>query len=337
MKNHILTLSLLLVIGIQMGFAQDPITQPQGNYGLTSVLDGAPPGAGFLISEYFSYYTGTLRNSNGDTFSLAEATGGAPGAPTGDIRVNSLLLLNQGVWIDKGNFLGGNFLLDILVPLVVLGMPNDHNEDDAFDLLGDNTVLGDVTIGAGVQWFNKKLFGLPHFSRLELDLILPTGSYEEGQPVNTGSGFFSFQPYYAQTLFFNKKTSLSLRHHLTFNGKRDLPDGAEVRAGAFYHVNYSLETLIGKSRFKPGESGETRLAVQGYYGTQFNDDELNGVSVANSKENVFAVGPSVYIVSKKGIALEFKTAFEVSAENRTKGLRSTFRFIKYFPPKKKSE
>lgn len=310
-------------------FAQDPITQPQGNYGLTSILDGAPPAPGFYLMEYGSYYSGTLKDNNGNDVTT----------PLGDIKVNSLLLLNQGVWITNKKILGGQFLLDVLVPLVHLGIPN---YEDAPDLLGKNTILGDVTLGVGVQWFNKKLFGLPYFHRLELDFILPTGGYDKAFPVNVGSGFFSFQPYYAQTLFFSKSTSLSLRHHLTFNSKVDrtldptLPD-VELQAGSYYHVNYSLETLIGKRRFKPGESGETRLAVQGYYGTQFGEDQINGVDAANSKEKIFAVGPALHLITKKGLALTFKTAFELGAENRTEGIRSTIRLVKFFPPKPKKK
>jgi len=48
-----------------------------------------------------------------------------------------------------------------------------------------------------------------------------------------------------------------------------------------------------KSRFNPGQSGELRLAAQGYYGKQLSDDTMNGVGL-NSKESVFAIGPDLF-------------------------------------------
>jgi len=199
--------------------------------------------------------------------------------------------------------------------------------------------LGDVVVGAGVQWFNRKLFGRPFIHRLELDYILPIGSYDDNggtTPINASSRFGSFQPYWAQTWMATDKFSISLRHHLTFNGKYTEIPGLEIQVGNNYHVNYSLEHLVGKSRFNPGVSGEYRLALQGYWAEQLTNDKVNGQELANSKESVFAVGPSFHMITKKGLAFEFKTAYEVSAVNRPQGLRSTVRLIKFFPPKPKN-
>lgn len=326
--NKLMILALFLfALNVQ---AQDPVNQPQGNYGLTSALDGSPPMPGLYYMGYASFYSGTLRDANGDKISPL---------PGKDIKVNAPLLVNQAVWITNKKAFGGNLFFDFLLPTVHLSLP-DYDEAPV-DLLGKNSVLADISVGLGVQWFNKKLFGLPYFHRPELIFILPTGGYDKAASVNTGSGFFSLQPTYSQTLFFNKKTSISLRHHLTFNSKVDKTlrstSTFEVKAGDFYHLNYSLETLVGKSRFQPGVSGETRLALQGYYGAQLNDDQINGVNVANSKESIFAIGPDIHFITKKGLVLEFKVAFETAAENRTQGVRSTFRIIKLFPPKPKKK
>ncbi|WP_172435892.1 SphA family protein [Sediminicola luteus] len=327
MKKSLIGFFALGLLVFSNVFAQDPITQPQGNYGLTSVLDGAPPMPGLYYMGYASYYSGNLRDHNGDKVTIL---------PGKDLTVNSALLVNQAVWITNTEVFGGNLFFDFLLPTVHLGLPD--YDSAPVDLLGKNSILADISVGFGVQWFDKKLFGLKYFHRPELIFLLPTGGYDKAMPVNAGSGFFSIQPTYAQTLFFNEKTSLSLRHHVTFNSEVEKGAGdavADVKAGTYYHVNYALETLVGKKRFKPGESGETRLAVQGYWGTQFNDDQVNGIDVANSGEKVFAIGPSVHLLTKKGLVWEFKTAIETGVENRTQGVRSTIRLIKVFPPKKK--
>lgn len=311
-------LSLCLLLGLNAN-AQN-LAQPPGNYGLTTVLDGAPPGPGLFFMEYLSHYSGTLQDPDGNDV-----------APNGTdaIDLSSTLLLNQFVWISNKQLLGGNFLANVVIPIVLI------DSKDPYDLVGKSG-LGDITIGPGIQWFNKKLFGMPYFHRVELDFIIPIGSYDDEsgtKPINAGSKFFTFQPYYSQTLMLSEAFSISLRHHLSFNGNYTEVPNVDLKAGAFYHLNYSLDHIIGKGRFQPGTSGETRLGLQGYVGAQLNDDTANGVDIPDSKESVFAIGPQIHRITKKGLALELKVAFEASAVNRPKGIRSTFRVLKYLPQK----
>ncbi|MBX9807559.1 MAG: transporter [Flavobacteriaceae bacterium] len=318
-KTKILFLTLFF-LGITINAQNLP--QPPGNYGLTSALDGSPPMPGLYLMEYFSYYSGTLKDQNGKNV--------VPNG-TDKLKISSTLLLNQLVWITNKKVLDGNLFFGAIVPVVLLDTKNPY------DLVGKSGV-GDVTIGTGVQWFNKKLFGKTYFHRLEFEYTLPVGAYNDElgtKPINAGSKFSTFQPTYSQTIMLNKSFSISLKHHLSFNGiYKEIPN-VDVRVGTFYHMNYSLEHLIGKSRFQPGVSGETRLGVQGYYGVQLNDDKVNGVNLANSKESVFAIGPNLHLLTKKGLVLEFKAAFETSAVNRPQGVRSTIRLIKLFNPKPK--
>ncbi|MDD2820425.1 MAG: transporter [Flavobacterium sp.] len=318
--KQLLTIVVLALCFLPNAFAQ---YQAPGNFGLTSVLDGAPPAPGTYYMGYLSLYSGTMNGSDGKT---VRPNGTDP------IKVNTALAINQVISITNTKVAGGNLFFDLLVPVVLIKESN-------YKLVGKDG-LADITIGAGVQWWNKKLFGKPFFHRFELDYILPLGAHNDmggAKPINAGSQFGTLQPNWAQTLFLNKDVSISLRHHLSFNGfyKGSLPPNAELRVGSYYHVNYSIESIVGKSRFNPGQSGELRLAAQGYYGKQLSDDTMNGVAL-NSKESVFAIGPDVHYITKFGLALELKTAFELSAVNRTQGTRATFRLVKFFPSKKKN-
>ena len=149
--NKLLLLTLFLFVINANG--QDPVVQPQGNYGLTSALDGAPPMPGLYYMGYASYYSGTLRDFNGDEISPL---------PGKEIKLNSALLVNQAVWITNKEVLGGNLFFDFLLPTVHLSLPN--YDEAPVDLLGKNSILADISVGLGVQWFNKKLFGLKIFS-----------------------------------------------------------------------------------------------------------------------------------------------------------------------------
>jgi hypothetical protein len=91
-------------------------------------------------------------------------------------------------------------------------------------------------------------------------------------------------------------------------------------------MNYSLEYAIFKT---------FRVGVIRYYPKQFIDDERRGdekyfqeiFNVSNTRERVFAVGPSLRFVSPRGILFELKSAFEAAAINRPEGIRTTFRLI----------
>ena len=49
--------------------------------------------------------------------------------------------------------------------------------------------------------------------RLEAQFIIPTGKYSDQRDVKPGAGFFSFDPYWAGTLFVTPKWEISYRAH----------------------------------------------------------------------------------------------------------------------------
>ena len=85
-SNKRLLLSVFLILVALNVKSQDVMMQPPGNYGLTSVLDGAPPAPGVYLMEYLSYYSGVLQNKDGNAV--------APNM-NDDIKISSALLLNQ--------------------------------------------------------------------------------------------------------------------------------------------------------------------------------------------------------------------------------------------------
>ncbi len=61
--------------------------------------------------------------------------------------------------------------------------------------------------------------------------------------------------------------------------------GDDLQPGQAFHFNYSFEYEFFKN---------FRGAVAGYYLKQLTDDEVNGNSVPDTKEQVFAIGPAVF-------------------------------------------
>ena len=320
--NKLFFALLLSAFSLTSLHAQD-VPQPPTNYGLTTILDGAPPMPGLYYMGYLQHYKGTFKDYNGETIK-----------PNGvhALQLRATLAMNQFSWITKLKVLGGHFEVTTLIPVVHLDISSPYN------LVGKSG-LGDIVVGPGIQWFDHKLFGKPFLHRFEIDFILPTGFYDDQQgtrPINASSGFMTIEPYWSQTLFLSSKNSISLRHHLTHNRYYNKIPNVEYQVGMMYHMNYSFERVI-SGKFKPYVSDEYRLALSGYYAQQITMDKINGEAMENTGESVFAVGPSLHWITKTGFVVELKAAYEVFAKNRPQGLRTTFRVVHLFKPKKKKE
>ncbi len=305
----------LVTLGVclraMQAFGQDP-SQPAVNLGLTNVLDGAPPAAGTYWLQYIQYYHANR---------IADQTGDR----AGNANVKTTLYLQQLVHTSRKKWLGGNMGFTVLVPLVNINTAGDVVPGKV-PLTDNASPIGDLVVGLNLQWFNGKLLGKPFQSRLELASIFPTGAYDPDYAVNTGSNFFTIEPHYTFTYFITPRLSTSQRHHYTYNFEN--PHN-RYRTGQMYHLNYSLEYAVFKT---------FRVGVIGYYLKQFTDDLHRGndayfqqtFHLSNTRERVFAIGPSLSLISSKGIFFELKSAFESAAINRPEGIRTTFRLIYRF-------
>lgn len=271
--------------------------QPPMNLGLTDILDGALPGPGTYFTQYIqAFQSDEFKDKDGNDI---------PGSP----RVGSLLAMNQFVHVYKHRLLGGHVGADVLLPIVSIsgnGIPTNPG------------VLGDLTVGPFLQWFDTKLLGRPFLQRVELDLSMPTGQYDETKVLNPGSNLWVIEPYYAFTWFLTPQFSTSWRIHYTYSTEND---DTKVKPGQAFHFNYSFEYEFVKN---------FRAAVAGYYLSQFTEDEINGVKGNGTKEQAFAWGPAVHWIVSPNFSMGLKTAFESAVENRPQGNRTTFRWTYKF-------
>jgi len=292
--------AVLLLAALAFGLAGTPalaINQPPLNLGLTDILDGALPGPGTYLTEYIQPYSANQ---------IKNVLGGGDL----DAGVANTLAMTQFVHVYKHQVLGGNLGADLLIPVVTISADSPLTTNPAW--------LGDITVGPFLQWFDTKLFGMPYFHRLELDFSIPTGEYDKKYALNPGSNIWVIEPYYAFTLFMTPKLSTSWRIHYTYSTEND---DTKVKPGQVFHFNYSVEYEFFKN---------FRGAVAGYYLKQLSDDEVDGNKLANSKEQVFAIGPAVSWAASPNFFLGLKTQWETSAENRPEGNRTTFRMTYKF-------
>ena len=277
--------------------------QPSVNLGFTSFLDGGPPaGPGLYFSQYLQYYTA-------DDFADLPV----PNAEV-DVVVSLTQLLYQS---DTPILFGGKWGMDVILPVVSL---------DSSPLPDNGTGLGDILVGPYIQWDPIRGKNGPLFMhRIELQVIAPTGSYDSNKALNPGSNIWSFDPYWAATLFVTPKLTASWRIHYLLNGKNDDPfvgTGAESREpGSAVHGNFAFAYEI--------LPHQLRLGLNGYYFKQVGHSKVNGESV-EGKEEVFAIGPGLVWHANQDNHIFFNAYFESHAAYRTEGDRYTLRFVHHF-------
>lgn len=303
--RRILLLALVLMCTPLLTLPAAAFDQPSVNLGFTSFVDGAPPaGPGFYFTEYLQFYTADK---------LAD-----PPFPISNPKVEALVSLNQFIYqSDQPVMAGGKWGLDVIVPIVHL---------DSSPLPDNGGGLGDILIGPFLQWdpimgANGPLL----LQRVELQLIFPTGKYDENDALNPGSNFFSFNPYYAATLFLTPKWTASARLHYLWNAKNDEPflgSGAnDTQAGQAFHANFasSYEVL----------PKQLRLGLNGYYLKQISDSQVNGQDVPG-REKVLALGPGALLSLSQDTHLFANAYFESNAELRPEGERYLLRLVHHF-------
>jgi anthranilate 1,2-dioxygenase (deaminating, decarboxylating) large subunit len=281
--------------------------QPSVNLGFTSFVDGAPPaGPGVYFQQYFQYYTT-------DEFKdLAFPPGMEPEL---DVTVSLTQLIYQS---DQELLLGGKWGINAMLPIV------DFDLDDAPPGMDTNGGLGDLLIGPYLQWDPIMGANGPVFMhRIELQMIFPTGDYDDDAAINAGSNHFSFNPYWSATAFLTPQWTASWRLHYLWNDKNEDPGGGadDFQAGQAVHANFTTAyEIIPK---------QLRVGINGYWFDQITDSEVNGNDI-DGQEKVFAVGPGLVWHINQNQHLFFNAYKETSAEYRTEGERVTLRYVHHF-------
>jgi hypothetical protein len=319
--RHIKTTLLAAVTGLAVAQTVSAYDLPSVNLGFTSFLDGAPPaGPGWYVQQYLQYYNnGQLKDADGGDIRLP-----TPGGGLAKAHVDAAISLTQLVYqSDQPVLLGGKWGMNLMLPVVGL----DLHPDDNLALSASGANLGDLLVGPYLQWDPVMGKNGPKFvQRIELQMLLPTGSYNSKHAINPGSNVFSFNPYWAATAFLAPKWTLSWRLHYLWNAENTdpyAPLGAnDTQAGQAFHINFASAYEVMPNRL--------RLGINGYYLKQFTDNKLNGHELSDTKEQVLGIGPGLVYHFSKHDHLFANVYWETAAENRTEGSRVNLRYVHHF-------
>jgi hypothetical protein len=311
-RSATLSISLFVAAVLFLAPAARAQSLPSVNLGLTSFLDGGPPaGPGFYYQQYLQFFTSDkLTNNDGDDGGAIE-----------DLDVWASL--NQFIYqSDYPLLLGGKWGVDVIVPIVGI----DVDPATGSPLTDNGAGLGDIVIGPFLQWDPIMGENGPIFvHRVEFQCIVPTGKYDNDEVLNPGAGHFSFNPYWAGTLWMQPRWSASVRAHYLWNDENDDPwvglGASDVQPGQAIHVNFATAYEVLPKQLHVG--------FNGYYLKQITDAKINGAD-AGSREQVLGIGPGAVWHFSQDDHLFFNAYFETLGRNRPEGMRFLLRWTHHF-------
>ncbi len=318
--RHLVTASLiclsLLVLGLAPAQAYD---LPLGiNLGFTSFLDGGPPaGPGLYFTQYFQYL-------HSDSFKDKDGNNALPPFTKPDL--DAYISLSQFIYQSNQQVpltFGGKWGVDLIIPIV--GIDLTYSVPNAAFPQTNDPGFGDVLVGPFIQWDPIMGQNGPIFMhRIELQTTFPTGRYDRNRQLNPGSNTFTFNPYWAGTLFITPKWTATTRFHYLWCSENDDPGGGAntTQAGQAIHFNYASEYEVIPKML--------RIGVNGYYLKQLTEAEVDGVKQSGTKEQVFAIGPGMLFSFSQNDHLFFNAYFEMDAENRPQANRYNIRWVHHF-------
>lgn len=177
-------------------------------------------------------------------------------------------------------------------------------------LSGRNSAQGDVQlIPLILSWTPSP--GL--YTNVQLQVQLPTGSYDKARLINAGSNVRTVSPVFAFTWITPGGLELSSNIQLNFSSRNQ---DTGYTSGRQYQHEFALGQHVGSWTFGLG----------GYHFQQISDDEGPGV-VNGNRARVTALGPAVsFFELGSGLPLVWVHAYkEFNARNRGQGTQLTAR------------
>lgn len=278
--------------------------QPTVALGTTAFMD-ADGGPGTLVQIMTSGSTADrVYDASGDRVPV-------------DFRQRAEGAIFHVAYISKIKVLGGYLGGEVLQPIA-------HVNLRAPGLRESTTGIGDTTVGMVLQYPRLTLLGRPLSVRLDLDVAAPTGSYERADNVNVGNKLWQVSPYVAWTWRVSERWELSNRINYNWSSVGHRPPLATQlkswQPGDQLAVNLSASYAVAEN---------WRVGIGGYTLQQLSDSKADGVRLANTRQSVFAAGPSIRWGRGK-TALIASAYKEFGAENRSEGYQGVVRIMRVY-------
>jgi len=258
---------------------------------------GALPPPGFHYINYTLYYfADDFKDGDGDTYVTP---------PFADFEAHVAANVFRPIYVADLNILGATPAWHMVIPVLYKSLESDFIDDDVFGL--SDVYFSPLILG----WHSKNVHGV-----VGLDIIAPIGTYDEDDVANVGVNHWTFELAGALTVMSNDgwSGSMKLMYDIhTENDDTDILTGQQIHGD--WNVGYSAD--------------EWRAGLSGYFLKGVQDDEVNGVEVPDSKEQVVAVGPSIQW-HRGPLAVIVRSQWEFAVENRPQGVSNWLKVIYSF-------
>lgn len=292
--------------------------EPTGiNLGGTSFMDGfGRNDPGYTLIELYQYK---------DINKISDH-GGNQKVIFNDPKADTQILTSLLSYTSPYRLFGGALGFEALVPLVHLKASEKDDSMVPFDS-DTGTRFGDLTFGPYLQMDPVIRDGRPVFTqRFALTAIAPTGAYNDKRAATVGSGFWSFNPYWAMTYLPTPKIEMSTRLHYLYNATNNKPNAPapgieDFKAGDAVWANFTTSYEFWDN---------VRVGINGYYFKQLSEDKENGHRLSDTLTTSFSIGPgATWKVDQKNIL--FVNAYTpVTAKNTISGFSLGLRWIHVF-------
>lgn len=266
---------------------------------------GALPPPGFHYINYVMYYDADeLKDEDGNS-------GGPPG-----FEAKALANVFRPVFVANTTILGANPAWHVVVPLVHKNVKSDLFDDNADG-------IGDIYVSPLILGWHSKII----HTIAGLDVITPTGEYDNKDVSNIGNDHWTFEPAVAVSALlpngFQAGLKLMYDFHTTTHDYAipGMIETVDYKTGQQFHGDYNVSY-----GFQPN----FQFGLAGYFLVGVTDDEIDGESADDTKEQVVAAGPSVMYAPLKNLSIVAKYLFETQVENRAEGNAAWLKLVYSF-------
>ncbi|WP_130471540.1 SphA family protein [Candidatus Magnetaquicoccus inordinatus] len=237
-----------------------------GNYvnGVEGIKAASLPPPGVYWRWYNLFYKSTT---------LKDTSGNKSAA---DLNLDVFASVNRLIWITDKKFLGADYGMDLIIPLVNTNFKINNTTTD-FSTFGVGDVLVEPVV---LSWHGQNWD-----AATALGVYLPTGDYNRFDPSSPGLGQYTMMYTLGGTWYFDKEKTLSasLLSRYEIHGDRNEGD---LNKGDDFH----FEAGIGKKINDIFEVG-----IAGYGQWQMTDDSGRDAVNPTVHDRVFGIGPEVLI------------------------------------------
>ena len=258
-----------------------------------------PPGVYWRMYNVF-YNADTLRTNSGYK---------SPG--TFDLGV--FAWVNRVVYSTDIEILGGNLVVDLIVPLTNTDISLRHD---------GNTIFSDNRFGLGDIAFEPFVLawhGARYDAAVGVGTYIPTGSFDAERAANPGMGFWTVMFTAGGTLYLDpeKTWSASVLSRYEIHTEQEQTD---ITPGNHFHFEWG----VGKTLWQVVDVG-----LAGYCHWQVTDD--SGPGAGHDREEAYALGPEVAVAFPEvGMQVSLRSLWEMENKSRPQGNVTTLTLTKAF-------